>query len=439
MSTKQQQIAELARNDLSTVFTSLNAALDMELLRRAYRLTNKSGAVGVDGQSSEDYAENLEANLTDLLTRLKSGSYQALPVRRVLIPKAGSRTETRPLGIPTFEDKIAQRAVLLLLEPVYEPLFDQCSFGFRPGRSAHQALRYLRDELMEKGQRWVLDVDVRKYFDTIDHQKLRAFLDQRVKDGVIRRLIDKWLKAGVMDSGQRSRSSSGTPQGGVISPLLANIYLHYVLDEWFATVVTPRMNQRVTLTRFADDFVIGCEDYADSQRILKVLPKRFSRFGLELHPEKTKLIDFRFKRPNGMVSHASGTSFDFLGFTHVWGKSRRGKPVIFQRTAKDRYKRSLKAISDYCRHARHKSLCNQHEVLCRRIQGHYAYFGITGNAYRIRCFLHEVQRIWQKWLTRRTRSLSKPWKRFERIYTLYPLPKARIVHQYQAARSEAAS
>ena len=439
VSTKQQRIAELARSDPARAFVSLNAQLDLDWLREAYDRTRKSGAVGVDGQTAQQYAADLEANLADLLDRMKSGRYRAPPVRRVKIPKAGSRTETRPLGIPTFEDKVAQRAIVMLLEPIYEQDFLPCSYGFRPGRSAHHALRELREGLMTKGQRWVLDVDVSKYFDTIDHGHLRRFLDRRVVDGVVRRLIDKWLAAGVLDGEQLSRSPEGTPQGGVISPLIANVYLHYVLDEWFHESVVPLMKERVTLVRYADDFVLGFEDFLDSQRVLRVLGKRFGRFGLALHPTKTRLVDFRFRRPQGVHPKATGTSFDFLGFTHVWGKSQRGKPVIFQHTAKDRYRRTLRAFSVFCRRVRHDPLPEQHAALSRRLLGHYAYFGITGNARRIRWLHHEVERIWMKWLTRRTRGLGRTWDRLARVRRDFALPQPRIVHRYTTSTSEAAS
>ena len=417
----------------------MHAALDRDWLYTAYQRTRKSGAPGVDGQTAQDYALNLEANLSSLLHRLKSGHYRAPAVRRVRIPKPGAANEERVLGIPTFEDKVAQRAILMLLEPLYEQDFSPCSFGFRPGRSAHQGLRYLRDALMDNGQRWVLDVDVRRYFDTIDHGHLRRFLDQRVVDGVVRRLIDKWLKAGVLEDERLMRSSEGTPQGGVISPLLANLYLHYVLDEWFHKVVVPRMSKRVTMVRYCDDFVIGFEDYRDSQRLGRALSKRFERYGLRLHPQKTQLIDFRFQRPHGMHRNAKGTSFTFLGFTHLWGRSRRGKPVIYQVTSKDRYQRTLRAFKEYCRAARHESLPTQYAALCRRLKGHYAYYAITGNGRRISWLRQQVERLWMKWLSRRTRGLNAPWARYQWVRQRYPLPAANIVHRYTRSTSEAVS
>src|SRR5262245_13506833 len=267
VSTKRQRIAQLARQSPEMGFTSPAYFIDIDWLREAYRRTRKDGAVGVDGQSGADYAVDLEGNLRSLLDRAKSGAYQAPPVRRVHIPKAGSATETRPLGIPTFEDKVLQRAVVMALEAVYEQDFKDCSYGFRPGRSAHQALRDLWQQTMQSGGGWVLEVDIRKFFDTLDHAQLRGLLRRRVRDGVLLRLIDKWLNAGVLEAGSLSYPEAGTPQGGVISPLLANVYLHYVLDEWFEQEVKPRLRGRAFLIRYADDFVIGFTDAADAQRV----------------------------------------------------------------------------------------------------------------------------------------------------------------------------
>jgi group II intron reverse transcriptase/maturase len=376
---------------------------------------------------------NLEANLLDLLERFKSGCYKAPPVRRVYIDKAdGSQ---RPLGIPTFEDKVAQRAVKMLLEPIYEQDFLDCSYGFRPQRSAHQALHELRNALMKpQGLRWVIDVDIRKYYDTIDHGHLRSFLDSRVTDGVIRRMIDKWLSAGVLEAGQLQRSTVGTPQGGVVSPVLSNVYLHHVLDEWFETQVRPRLKGKAILVRYADDAILAFEDFLDAKRVLAVLGKRLERFGLSLHPDKTRLVDFRFNRPEGEPHPATdGTTFNFLGFTHVWGKSRNGTNVVRQVTAKDRYARALKAVTDYCRQNRHRSVVEQHARLSAMMRGHYAYYGISGNSRRLRWFAHQVVRIWKKWLSRRGRHGRFLWTRLTAILKRHPLPAAQIVHRYAAA------
>ena len=431
MYTKRQWIAEQAREHPERVFTSLHHLIDLDWMFEAWSLTRKDGAAGIDGRTADDYEKDLEANLERLLIQIKSGSYRAPPVRRRFIPKAdGSK---RPLGIPTFEDKVAQRAIVMLLEPIYEEDFLDCSFGFRPDRSAHDAIRNLRDGIMETGQRWVIDADISKYFDSIDHGHLRSFLDLRIKDGVVRRMIDKWLKAGVLDRGTLTKSVTGTPQGGVVSPLLANIFLHHVLDDWFVRVAKPRMKCRCQLVRYADDFVMSFEDHLDGRRMLAVLGKRFGRFGLTLHPSKTRYVDFRFKRPQGRHPATQATSFVFLGFTHVWGMSRRGKPVVRQVTAKDRYARALHAVKDWCRKHLHLSLKAQYRRLCLMLQGHYAYYGITGNGRRLRWYLHQTERIWKASLSRRSRSGKLTWDRMEKVLDRYPLPPTRIVHQWSRA------
>ena len=295
VSTRQQRIAALAKQSPEMAFTSLAYQMDIDWLKEAYRRTRKDGAAGVDGVTAEEYEQALEGNLQSLLDRAKSGAYKAPPVRRVHIPKGGSSTETRPLGIPTLEDKVLQRAVVMLLEPIYEQDFLDCSYGFRPGRSAHDALGSFRDQAMRHWRSGVtvLEVDIRKFFDNLDHSHLRLFLRQRVRDGVLLRLIDKWLKAGVMEDGNVSYPDSGSPQGGVISPLISNVFLHYVLDLWFERDVRPRLEGDAFLIRYADDFVIGFRDHRDAQRVMEVVPKRFGKYGLTVHPTKTKLVSFR--------------------------------------------------------------------------------------------------------------------------------------------------
>src|ERR1700730_4463506 len=390
----------LARSNPEMAFTSLNHYIDFEWVKYAYDCTRKDGAVGVDGQSGEDYAVNLTQNLHGLVDRLKSGRYRAQPVRRHFIAKADG--SLRGLGIPSFEDKVAQRAIVMLLEPIYEHDFHDCSYGFRPGRSAHEALRSVWKGIMYRGGQWVLDVDVRKYFDSIDQAKLRELLARRVTDGVVRRLIDKWLKAGVLDNGQLSYPEFGTPQGGVISPCLANVFLHYVLDEWFAAEVQPRLRGPSTLVRFADDFVVILAHKDDAERVLRVLEKRLGKYGLELHPDKTQMIDFRFKPLSDHDDHQEplATTFNFLGFTHVWVTSEKGRAMVRQLTAKDRVARTLKAIRRVCRSMRTRPLRDQHQRLCRMLKGHYAYFGISGNYERLATLPHQVARIWRKWLSR---------------------------------------
>jgi RNA-directed DNA polymerase len=430
--TKQERIAELASNCPDMSFTNLAHHIDIIWLHKAYALTRKDGAVGVDGQTAEDYERNLWANLQDLLNRAKSGTYVAPPVRRVHIPKAGSPGETRPLGIPTFEDKILQRAVQMVLEPIYEADFMDASHGFRPGRGAHGALQALWKKAMELGCCWIVDVDLRKFFDTIDHGHLREFLKRRVRDGVIVRLIGKWLNAGVLEDGVHTTPERGAPQGGVLSPLLSNLFLHYVLDQWFEEDVRPRLQGEAFLIRYADDFVIGAARADDAQRIMNVLPKRMSKYGLTVHPEKTRLIRFEPEDADDSEPPAGATSpprsFDFLGFTHYWGRSRNGGWVIKRKTAKSRLKRALQALSEWCRNNRHQPIAVQHQTLKQKLQGHYGYYGITGNFYSLQEFLEGARKIWKRWLSRRRRDGVMTWQEFLHLERRYELPKARVVH-----------
>jgi group II intron reverse transcriptase/maturase len=429
MSTGCQRIAELARQAPQLSFTSLSHHLDLRLLHEAYQRTRKDGAVGVDGQTAADYAANLMSNLQGLLDRAKSGTYRAPPVRRVHIPK-GTGSETRPIGIPTFEDKVLQRAVALILEAIYEQDFKDCSYGFRPGRSAHQALDALWQQTTRMGGCWLIEVDIRKYFDTLNHAQLRELLSRRVRDGVLLRLIGKWLNAGVMESGALSFPEQGTPQGGVISPLLANVYLHYVLDEWFEREVKPRLKGQAFLIRYADDFVIGCADEADARRVLEVLPKRFAKYGLALHPDKTRLVPF--VRP-GVRSDSTSDgprpgTFDLLGFTHYWGRSRRGGWVVKRKTASNRFSRAVRKMADWCRTYRHLPLTEQQQALGQKLRGHDAYYGITGNFRMLQQLRYVVRRIWRKWLARRGRGRPLSWERFDRLTAWFALPPARVVH-----------
>jgi group II intron reverse transcriptase/maturase len=410
---------------------SLHHVIDLDWMKEACRLTRKDGAPGIDGVTAADYEADLEARLPDLLDRIKSGRYRAPPVRRAYIPKAdGSQ---RMLGIPTFEDKVAQRAITMVLEAVYEQDFYPCSYGFRPGRPAHQALHSLRSALWAKRLYRVVDLDIQKYFDSIPHSHLRAFLDQRVTDGVIRRMIDKWLHAGAVENGLLRRTTMGSPQGGVVSPCLSNIFLRHVLDEWFETEVRPRLRGNCTLARYADDAVMAFDNFVDAKRVLAVVGKRLGRFGLTLHPDKTRLVDFRPRRTeNTRHPGADGTNFDFLGLTHVWGRSRRGRDMVLQITAKGRFARALAAVGDWCRKHRHWSIRNQHRHLASMLRGHFACYGIGGNGQRLRWFACQVVRIWQKWLSRRDRQSVVRWARLNEILRRHPLPPARIVHRFAA-------
>jgi group II intron reverse transcriptase/maturase len=408
--------------------TSLNQHLDLAWLREAYRRTRKDGAAGVDGQTAADYEKDLEGNLRSLLEHAKSGTYRAPPVRRVHIPK-GTGSETRPIGIPTLEDKVLQRAVVMLMEPIYEHDFYDCSYGFRPHRSAHDALDSLSKQTMWGEVACILEVDIRKFFETLDHGHLRAFLQQRVRDGVVLRLIGKWLNAGVMEDGAITHPESGSPQGGVISPLAANVYLHYVLDEWFAREVLPRLRGRAYLVRYADDFVIGFTDEEDSRRVMDVLPKRFGKYGLTIHPDKTRLVPFR--KPAGdrkPPDEDDPGTFDFLGFTHMWARSRKGTWILKRKTAASRFTRAVRTIAQWCRFHRHDPIAEQHTTLCQKMRGHAAYYGITGNSPALTRFRYEVLNVWRKWLLRRRRAWRASWSWFRQLLARYPLPQLHAIH-----------
>jgi RNA-directed DNA polymerase len=430
VSTKLERIAKLAREAPDMAFTSLAHHIDIDWLHEAYRRTRKDGATGVDGQTAVEYEANLEGNLRSLLDHAKSGAYRAPPVRRVHIPK-GDGSQTRPIGIPTFEDKILQRAVVMALEAVYEQDFLPCSYGFRPGRSAHDALGALWSALMPAGG-WVVEVDVQKFFDTVDQERLREILSQRVRDGVLLRLIGKWLNAGVLEAGALSIPGEGTPQGGVISPLLANIYLNEVLDKWFEGDVRPRLKGRVSLIRYADDFVIVCSFEEDARRVMDVLPKRFGKYGLTLHPEKTRMVNFQRPATEPPAEERNGGggrlgTFDFLGFTHHWGRSRKGSWAVKRKTARDRFGRSLKRVAEWCRSYRHQPIAQQHQALSRKLRGHFGYFGIPGNFKALSRFRYEVSRVWHKWLNRRSQKAALTWDRMQALLKLFRLPPARIV------------
>jgi RNA-directed DNA polymerase len=429
VSTKLQRIALLAKQAPDMVITSLSHHLDVAWLREAYRLTRKDGAPGVDGLRADEYAVNLEANLEALLGRAKSGAYRAPPVRRVHIPKGGGK-ETRPIGIPTLEDKVLQRAVTMMLEAVYEQDFLDCSFGFRPGRSAHMALEVLWKGMMSMGGGWALELDFRRFFDTLVHEHLQTILAKRVRDGVLTRLIGKWLNAGVLDGQKLSYPEKGTPQGGVISPLLANIYLHEVLDQWFEGMVKPRLRGRAFLVRYADDAVMLFSDEEDARRVLRVLPLRCGKYGLTLHEDKTRLVPFR--SPSRDRGGQGPGSFDFLGFTHHWARSRKGCWTIKRKTASGRFTAALKRIWQRCRAMRHLPVSEQQVDLGRRLRGHYAYYGITGNYGAIGRYLHEVKRAWQYWLSRRSWHGRHTWDWFHHLLRRHPLPPPRLARSVHA-------
>jgi RNA-directed DNA polymerase len=427
--TKQRQIAKLAQRAPEMAFTTIAHHIDVEWLKEAYARTRKDGTPGVDGQRSWEYEQNLKGNLERLLEEAKSGSYRAPLVRRVYIDKEGG--SQRALGIPTFEDKVLQKAVAMVLEPIYETDFLEVSYGYRPGRGPHDALQSIWKQMMKTEGGYVVEMDIRSYFDTIDHSHLREMVQRRVRDGVILRLIGKWLNAGVMEENRTSYPEAGSPQGGVISPLLANIYLHHVLDTWFEKEVKPLLKGKAFLVRYADDAVMGFEYEEDAKRVMDVLPKRFGKYGLKLHPDKTRLLAFHPPREG---KPKAGT-FDFLGFTHYYGESRKKQWIIRRKTRKGRLSRALKRIGEFCKRVRHEGMKEQQKQLNRKLKGHYGYYGITGNAEALERYYQQVVRIWRYWLSRRSQRAKITWERFKEIWKNYPLAKPRVVHSiYRVAK-----
>lgn len=428
ISTKQERIAKLARQMKGVALQTLAHHMDTEWLREAFNKTRKDGARGVDGKSAADFAASMEENLQSLLDRAKSGLYRAPPVRRVHIPKGGGKT--RPLGIPTVEDKILQRGVKMLLEPIYEEDFYDFSYGFRPGRSAHQALEALHEGIWEMGGGWVLDADIQGFFDAIEHKQLREMLSQRVADGVVHRLVGKWLAAGVLEDGVVHHPGSGSPQGGVISPLLANIYLHEALDGWWVEEVLPRLRGRAFMIRYADDFVMVFEHRSDAERVYAVLPKRLGRFGLTLHPEKTRLLRFL----NPYQGPGKNGTFDFVGFTLFWGKTRTGKWSLKRKTSRSRFSRAMSVMNEWMRRVRHVPIRRQAELLSSKLRGHFNYYGTRGNSRGIGRFRFEVVSLWKRWLSRRSQRARVTWAYVNKILKKYDVPLARLPNRPRQLR-----
>jgi len=414
----------LAQNKPDMVFTSLCHRINPGLLGDSFRQVKKSKSAGVDGMTAREYAENLDENLYNLWERLRRGQYVATPVKRIWLEKENG--EKRPIGIPVLEDKIVQKAVETILYVVYDVDFYDFSYGFRKGRSWHMALHELREQCLKQNVKWVVDADISGFFDNIDHKLLQEMIRQRVNDGGILRLIGKWLNAGVMDEGGiTSHPESGTPQGGVISPLLANIFLHTVLDDWFLKEVKPRMKGRCFIVRYADDFIIGLEAKSDAERVMEVLPKRLERFSLSLNMNKTKLRPFG--KPDRRGKYKPGT-FDFLGFTFYWAKSLRGYWVIKKKTAKKRLKRFMKVLWDFCMKNRHEPLKEQYKELCAKLLGYYQYFGVRCNYRALETVLNHAVRAWRFWLSRRSHKGGISWAKSEKLKTDFPLPLPRIIH-----------
>jgi group II intron reverse transcriptase/maturase len=423
MSPKLLEVRERAKRNPQRRFLALAHLIDEGALKRAYQRIRKDAAVGVDGVTKEQYGQELESNVANLHDRMKTGRYRHQPLRRVHIPKDKGRT--RPIGISCVEDKVVQGAVREVLESVYEPIFYEGSYGFRPGRSAHQALRMLDRALMRGEANWILEADIQSYFDSLDRKMLIEMLKERVADTSLLRLVGRCLHVGILDGDAYSEPDEGTVQGSSLSPLLGNVYLHHVLDQWFERDVLPRMKGKAHLIRFADDFAIGFEREDDAKRVMGVLGRRFERYGLRLHPEKTRLLPFR--RPgNGQLTGKGPATFDLLGFTIYWRRSRTGSWVPGFKTRTGRLRKAVMAIADWCRRHRHQPVKEQHAALVRRIEGHFNYFGVNGNARSLRRLVNQVERAWHKWLRRRGQRRPLSWTRFQDVLRRLPLPTPRI-------------
>ena len=378
----------------------------------------------MDGVTKDAYGQNIEDNLNELHERLKGKRYRHQAVRRVMIPK--EQGKERPIGISTIEDKIVQNAITDVLTLVYEPVFLDCSYGFRPGRSAHDALRALNRTLFRRETHWVIEADIKSFFDSIDRKMLIEMLRERIADESLVRLIGKCLHVGILDGAEFSTPDRGTVQGSSLSPLLGNVFLHHVLDLWLEREIRPLLRGRMEVIRYADDFVICLEQEYDARKLMTALGKRFERFGLALHPDKTRI--FKFSRPRNWEKKARdrNTPFDFLGFTVHFRKSHKGTWAMCFTTRKARQRRTIRAIADWCRSHRFLSIKEQHASLCRKLTGHYNYFAVSGNSRRVAALHQQVQAAWYKWLRRRSQRTRITWPRFVDMMKTYPLPAPTI-------------
>jgi RNA-directed DNA polymerase len=383
----------------------------------------------VDGVTYQMYEKDAVRNIHQLYERLREGKYRVQPLRRIYIPKENGKE--RPISIPSLEDKIVQKAIGEVLNAIYEQDFLECSYGFRPGRSPHHALDEVGRVICTKPTSWILELDIAAYFDSIVREQLMEMIERRISDGSVLQLIRKWIGVGVVDDGRLLVSKTGTGQGQTISPLLANIYLHYLLDEWFENVVKPRLKGAAHEIRFADDAVLCFQYREDAERVMEVLPKRFAKYGLTLHPEKTRLVSFgRYAKDQAKQRGKKPATFDFLGFTHIGARSRRGKFIVQVRTMKKRLRRGLRVIAQWCQENRHQPVDEQQKTLNAMLRGHYQYYGRPTNYRSIRQFYWTVRRLWRKWLNRRTRGQWLTWERYTQILGRHPLLRPWITHSW---------
>ena len=429
-----ERVGQAARQDRKKRFTALlHHIYDVGRLQRAYMAIEHDAAAGIDGETWKHYGENLKENLQDLSGRLARGAYRARPVRRAYIEKADGRK--RPLGVPVLEDKIVQRSAVEVLSAIYEVDFLGFSYGFRLQRSQHQALDAVAYGIWKKRVNWILDADFQSFFDTLRHDWLVKFLEYRIADRRVIRLIQKWLNAGVLEDGKRIVSEVGTVQGGSVSPLLANIYLHYVLDLWIEQWRGKQANGDVVVVRFADDFVVGFQHRKEAEQFLAELGERIAKFGLKLHPDKTRLIEFgRFATANRQGrGRGKPETFNFLGFTHYCGTNGNGKFTVVRKTMRARMLKKLKEVNVELRRRRHESIDEQGRYVQALIRGHVQYYGVPFNSRAIGAFRYQVIRLWHKWLSRRSHRAYVDWDRMQRYINRW-VPAAVICHPFPSLR-----
>jgi group II intron reverse transcriptase/maturase len=423
-------ISERARKEPKLQFTSLAHLLNKKFLRECYLELGRDRASGIDGVSWQAYGENLDENLANLVKRMKARRYRPQPAKRVYIPK--NEYEKRPLGLPSLEDKVVQRGMSRILEAIYEQDFLGCSYGFRPNRSCHDALRAVDQIIMKRPVRYVIEADIKGFFDNVSHDWLLKMLEVRIKDPSFLMLIRRFLKAGYIEEGWLVKTEQGTPQGGNLSPMLANIFLHYVLDLWFEKRIKPQMAGQVYLVRYADDFLIMAQKQSDARMIEQTLRDRFKEFSLTLHPEKTRTISFSRKEPeNAKRQGRKPHTFEFLGFTHYWCRTREGWYMLSRRTIAKRFRRACRAMNEWLRSVR--NWCKTKEwwlMLASKLCGHYQYYGVSGNSRMLKMYYYQVMRMVYKWLNRRSQRNRWSWERFTEYLEHYPLPLPHIVHRF---------
>ena len=428
METKLNHITEMTGKEKGYKFNNLIHMLNMQNLKECFYMLKGDKATGVDGVSVEEYEKNLEGNIGELIERMKKWAYRPQPVERVYILKASGKK--RPIGIPTVEDKMVQMCIKRILEAIWEVDFMESSYGFRPGRSSHDAIDKLDKIIMTKPVNYVIEADIRGFFDNVDHSWLMRFLEVRISDRSFLRLIKRFLKAGYVEGGRKYNTSKGTPQGGIISPMLANIYLHYVLDVWVEMVVKKNCNGYVELIRYADDFVIMVQKKEDTQRVVEALERRLGKFGLELAEDKTRVIEFgRYAEENAKRRGKKPDTFNFLGFTHFCGKSRKKRFKVGRKTDRKKFNMKIKETNEWLRKIRNAYKVKEWwPILCAKLRGHFQYYGVSGNFRSISRFYYLTIRLVFKWLNRRSQKKSFNWKRFSAYVKKHGLPQPKIYH-----------